>query len=244
MQYHLETIPVWEAMEQDTPCPLCLLQQKCEETEIDRSLGGSVMEPDARIRVNERGICAHHHQKLFAMQNRLGHALLVDSHAIEVLKKLEKIEKKLDALPPKRGFIRGGTQADALIAELGRLADTCVICEDVNAHMERYLYTFLHLWKKDRAFAEKWRASKGVCIPHAVQLLRCAQNNLHGEQRHRFSQELMALLKANLAQDEKDLEWFTQKFDYRNREKPWGESKNALERTINRLRGKCVSSTD
>ena len=36
------------------------------------------------------------------------------------------------------------------------------------------------------------------------------------------------------------MEWFTLKFDYRNQDKPWGNSKNALERTVNRLRGRCV----
>lgn len=41
-------------------------------------------------------------------------------------------------------------------------------------------------------------------------------------------------------QDEKDLEWFTLKFDYRNQQKPWGNSRDALERTVNRLRGFCV----
>lgn len=58
MQYHLDTIPVWEAMEQSTACPLCALYRRVEASEIERSLGGSVMEPDARIRVNEKGICA------------------------------------------------------------------------------------------------------------------------------------------------------------------------------------------
>ena len=92
MQYHLDTIPVWEAMEQSTACPLCALYRRVEASEIERSLGGSVMEPDARIRVNEKGICARHHGQLFAMQNRLGHALLVDSHTKELLKKLEERE--------------------------------------------------------------------------------------------------------------------------------------------------------
>ena len=31
------------------------------------------------------------------------------------------------------------------------------------------------------------------------------------------------------------------KFDYRNQSKPWGNSRNALERTINRLRGLCIA---
>lgn len=68
MSYHLETIPLWEAMEADSFCPLCSLNEKCEQNEVERSLGGSVMEPDTRIRVNQHGICAHHHQLLFEMK--------------------------------------------------------------------------------------------------------------------------------------------------------------------------------
>ena len=86
MIYHLDTIPVWEAMEKETPCPFCSLYERMEQQEVERSLGGSVMEPDTRIRVNETGICARHHQQLFGMQNRLGHALLTDSHSKELLK--------------------------------------------------------------------------------------------------------------------------------------------------------------
>ncbi len=242
MQYHLETIPVWEAMEKDSQCPLCALYRKCEETEIDRSLGGSVMEPDARIRVNERGICDKHHQMLFLMQNRLGHALLVDSHSKELLKKLDEMDKIASASTAKKGLFGPKTDSCSLLAdELEKLSSTCVVCEDIESHMKRYLYTFLHLWKNDTAFRKKWDESKGVCIPHAVELLRFAQKQLHGANQQAFCQSLLGLLKTNLAQDEKDLEWFTLKFDYRNQSKPWGNSKNALERTINRLRGECIS---
>lgn len=41
---------------------------------------------------------------------------------------------------------------------------------------------------------------------------------------------------------EKDIEWFTLKFDYRNQDKPWGDSKDAVERTVNKLRGWCVGA--
>ena len=51
---------------------------------------------------------------------------------------------------------------------------------------------------------------------------------------------MLERLSLSLAQDEKDLEWFTLKFDYRNQDKPWGNSRNALERTVNRLRGRCL----
>ena len=246
MNYHLETIPVWEAMELESACPLCALYRKCEESEIDRSLGGSVMEPDTRIRVNERGICQHHHQQLFYMQNRLGHALLVDSHSKELLKKLDGMDKLIPQANAKRSLFgsKNNESIEALTNALENLTNTCVICEEIESHMERYLYTFLHLWKNDTAFRKKWEGSKGVCIPHAVELLRHAQKHLSAANQNAFAQSVLSLVKANLTEDEKDLEWFTLKFDYRNQSKPWGNSRNALERSINRLRGHCVSSDE
>lgn len=242
MQYHIDTIPVWDAMEKETDCPLCALYQKCEEDEIERSLGGSVMEPDTRIRVNERGMCPKHHQQLFGMQNRLGHALLVDSHTKELLKKLDRINRLLPSEGAKRGLFGGKSDLSPLIDGLEELCKPCVICENIDQHMQRYLYTFIHLWKTDGAFRKKWNDSKGVCLPHASELLRQAQKHLGASQQSEFAKELLSLFKENLEQDEKDLEWFTLKFDYRNQSKPWGNSKNALERTINRLRGRCISS--
>ncbi|MEG2315815.1 MAG: DUF6062 family protein [Clostridia bacterium] len=241
MQYHLETIPVWEAMEQNGGCPLCALHHKCEAAEVERSLGGSVMEPDARIRVNEKGICAKHHNQLFLLQNRLGHALLVDSHSKELLQKLERIARLTPAAQQRRGlFAPKAYNADALIAQLHALTQTCVICEAVDEHMTRYIYTFLHLWKTDTAFRERWESSNGVCIPHSAALLQAAKEHLSAQKQQAFAASLLTLLQRTLTQDEHDLEWFTLKFDYRNHDKPWGNSKNALERTINHLRGQCV----
>ena len=240
MQYHLDTIPVWEAMEKESACPLCALYLKCEESEIDRSLGGSVMEPNARIRVNERGICAKHHQQLFVMKNRLGHALLTDSHSKELLKKFNELDKLVPA--ERKGFFSGKGDSLAPLADaLEKLSIGCVICEDIDMHMQRYLYTFVHLWKTDSAFRKKWEESKGICLPHASALLRHAQKHLNHAMQQTFAQSLLKLLRENLAQDEQDLEWFTLKFDYRNHDKPWGNSRNALERTINRLRGACIA---
>lgn len=241
MQYHLETIPVWEAMEEESGCPLCVLYRKCEEAEIDKSLGGSVMEPDVRIRVNERGICADHHRMLFAMQNRLGHALLTDSHTKELKKKLDDLERLIPCEKKRKRSLFGAKKdLSVLTNALEGLISSCVICEAIESHMQRYLYTFVHLWKTDTAFRQRWEQSKGVCLPHATALLKQADGQLNDANKQAFSKSVVTLLKDNLNQDENDLEWFTQKFDYRNHDKPWGQSKNALERCINRLRGLCI----
>lgn len=240
MQYHLDTIPVWEALEAKGECLFCALLAKAEQMEIDRSLGGSVMEPDTRIRVNERGICQRHHRLLIQKQNRLGHALLTDSHTKELLKKLEKMQNS--AGKSGSGWF-GAKRTDGLetvIGQLEAMTQSCVICEGLQTHMERYAYTFLHLFGNDSKFREQWESSKGACIPHTVEVLRFAQKHAGGEKQRQLANSLLALLKNNLTENEKDLEWFTLKFDYRNQDKPWGNSKNALERTVNRLRGWCV----
>ena len=54
MRYHLDTIPVWDALRLGGTCPLCALRSHTEHTLVDRYLGASVMEPDTRIQVNKK----------------------------------------------------------------------------------------------------------------------------------------------------------------------------------------------
>ena len=91
MRYHIDTIPVWDAVKLDGECLLCALERKTELGEAERYLGASVMEPDVRVKVNDRGFCRKHHAMLFSMSNRLGHALMLESHTIEIREKLAKI---------------------------------------------------------------------------------------------------------------------------------------------------------
>ncbi len=228
MQYHLDTIPLWEVLEQHAECPFCALYHHLEETEVQRALGGSVMEPDVRVQVNKRGFCATHHRQLLAQNNRLGHALLTDSHMKELLKKTCSLSPA--GWPPK-------AHLDALIEKLQALSSGCVLCDALALHMNRYYATFLHLWKTDKKFQALWDASHGACMPHGAELLRHAQKHLSLKKQQVLAGSVLALLNARLTQDEKDLEYFTTQFDYRNQNRPWGDSKTALERSLRRLRG-------
>ncbi len=239
MQYHLDTIPVWDALRLHGPCPLCAIHFKEEQREVERTLGGAVMEPDERIRVNRTGFCKEHHRQLSAMSNKLGHSLLMDSHTLEVLPKLDKAQKSLSG--GKGGLFRSVENGlDKAIAALNEMSGECVICNELDTHMRRYLYTFTQLWKTDSKFREEWSRTQGVCLPHAADLLRAAQRHLGAADQQEFAASVLSLTRKALETDEQDLKWFTLKFDYRNQDKPWGNSKNALERTVNRLRGWCL----
>ncbi|MCL1854825.1 MAG: DUF6062 family protein [Clostridia bacterium] len=240
MRYHLDTIPLWEVMEQQAECPFCTLYHRVEQTEAENCLGGSLMEPAVRMRVNALGFCEKHHQLLSAQKDRLGHALLTDSHCKEILQKL-----------PNRAYGASGkfrrpflfwkplsnSRAEPFIGQLEALSGSCIVCDNVNQHLQRYYHTFLHLWKCDPAFAALWDASRGPCIPHGAELLRHGQKHLSSPELEALADSVLSLLKAALALEEAELAYFTQQFDYRNQGRPWGKSKTALERTVRRLRG-------
>ena len=207
MQYHLDTIPVWEAMEWKQECPLCGLQRKTEAEEIERTLGASVMEPEVRILVNKRGICREHHRMLFAQQNRLGHALLMDSHVKEQLETLRRAQKQAETFA-KGKVLRFGKLApiDSIIASLQKLNAHCVVCDAVATHMARYNYTFLHLWRNNPDFRKAWQSSYGVCLPHAAALIEASKKHLNPAQQGAFAAEALAFLTERLTEDEQDLD--------------------------------------
>ena len=47
-----------------------------------------MMEPDVRIRTNERGFCRTHYDMMFVRKNRLGMGLTLESHLNELKKEI------------------------------------------------------------------------------------------------------------------------------------------------------------
>lgn len=251
MRYHIDTIPVWDAMKLEGECFLCALERKTELGEADRYLGASVMEPDVRLKVNSRGFCRKHHSMLFSMSNRLGHALMLESHTIEIRERLAKISGKLEksaaqlkdaGLGDKLSGKARAASAEILkeAREIGEMADSCLMCETIEENMGRYYHTFFHLYKNDADFRTKFENSKGLCLPHLGKLLEAAAEELGAKDLGRFTEVLMKLEKENMDRIQEDISWFVRKFDYRFEKDSWKNSKDAVERTVNKVRGWCV----
>lgn len=251
MKYHIDTIPIWDAARQEGECLLCALERKTELGEAERYLGASVMEPDVRIRVNERGFCRKHHAMLFTMSNRLGHALMLESHMIENRQRLEKswtaVEKAGEQL--KNATLgdklsgKAKSAKEAVVQEarkIQQMAGTCVMCDTIQDNMLRYLHTFFHLYKNDGEFRRKFLEGKGLCIPHLGQLMEVAAEELNAKELGEFVQAVAVLEKNNLDRIQEDISWFIKKFDYRFEKEDWKNSKDAVERTVNKTRGWCV----
>ena len=110
------TIPVNEAFEASAAdhscgCALCALSRKLEENELDLILGASMMEPDIRIRTNERGFCRQHYDMMFVRKNRLGMALTLESHLDELSREIkEAIEQTPTSFPTSATVACQGTE--------------------------------------------------------------------------------------------------------------------------------------
>ena len=251
MRYHIDTIPVWDAMKLDGECLMCALERKTELGEAERYLGASVMEPDVRIKVNDRGFCRKHHAMLFSMSNRLGHALMLESHTIEIREKLARINDKLDKSAKQlinsgigdklNGKNKAATQEILKQAQaVNEMADTCLMCDTIAENMGRYLHTFFHLYQNDTDFRTKFKNSKGLCLPHMGRLLEAAAQELGPKDLGEFVQVVTKLEQENFDRIQEDISWFIKKFDYRYENESWKNSKDAVERTVNKARGWCV----
>ena len=201
--------------------------------------------------MNSKGFCRKHHGMLFSMSNRLGHALMLESHMIEIREKLAKISGTLEKNAAQlkdagigdklSGKARNASAEIAKQAEaINDVAGSCLMCETIEENMGRYYHTFFHLYQHDGDFRTKFENSKGVCLPHLGKLLETGAEELGAKDLGRFTEMVIKLEKENMDRIQEDISWFIKKFDYRYENESWKDSKDAVERTVNKVRGWCV----
>jgi len=243
MKYTLDTAPVLDAYKADCECPLCKLRIASEDSYVESMLSSAYMEPDYRLRTNEIGFCVRHFELMYNRRNRLGVALMTHTHMIEVIKSLEDMLasgdlKRAGLLASLRG--KGDKGGEGLPQKIRARVDGCFICEQMGNSIDRYAYTIAQLYFSNSEFKAMFDKSKGFCLPHLALVLEMAEKTLTAQQLPVFKKAVADVEIPNLKRIEGELEWFTLKFDYRNNDKPWGNSRDAVERSINKLMGACV----
>ena len=238
MKEHLETIPVSEAFEAGDECPFCHLERQVEQKAIRYVLGpgASYMEPDVRGATDAAGFCRQHYKKLYDYGNSLGNALIMQTYLIGLRKALDA---QLDSfeLPDKRGlFSKKPAQELPLLAWAKRKNSTCFLCDKLSYNMRRYYATFFHLIK-DPEFRAKVEGGKGFCMHHFAELLEVAQEKLPNSQIEWFYTTVCEQMRQNLGRIQEDVDWFVDKFDYRNASAPWKNSKDAVSRAMQKMKG-------
>lgn len=227
MKEKIYTIPVTDAFKEASGCPFCYIRDKLEKEALDYVMGTSYMEEDAREKTDEQGFCPRHLEAMFKMGNKLGMALMLQTHLARVARDLEK-EHKAAAGARKGLFPRKGPEASFAVAAR-RVEESCYVCSRVDGVMDRYIATFFHLMKKEPAFRSLYEEKNLFCLPHLGMLYAQADPDL----REKLAMDHLAAMQA-LGED---LEWFAKKFDYRFQDAPWKNSRDAIQRTAGLLKG-------
>lgn len=217
MKEKIYTIPINEAFDEVCECPLCLIERRLEAEAVDYELGAAMMEPDHRELSNEKGFCKRHLEMMFETPNKLSLALVLDTHLIEVRKKISALKNA------KKGLFKKENPS------IKETVNSCIICEKIDRTMARYMNVLVEMYNDEADFQEKFNNSKGFCLYHFEKLLECAKGDFLTALIEKEEKELKAI--------NDDIHKFTLKFDYRNRDMEWGTAKDAPKRCVEKTVG-------
>ena len=239
MKEKIQTIPVNEAFDAGDECPFCFMEREVERRTIRYVLGAgaSYMEPDVRTATDRAGFCRTHYKKMFDYGNPLGNALMMQTYLNGLMLEFEQQEKGYTP-PTKRPMF--GKKPEPRQTGMGQWLKekncSCYLCQRMEESLDRYYSTFFVLIKEPE-FRAKVENSKGFCMHHFGQLMERAEQELPDKQKQWFVDTVMELMKQNLNRVKEDLDHFVEMFDYRNAGSDWRNSRDAVERTMQKLKG-------
>lgn len=241
MKEQLYTIPLNDAFAVDDECPFCFIEQKLENDLLDFTLGSSssYMESDIREQTDKEGFCRYHFHKMFQYGNTLGNAWILKTHYEKMGREFADEVKRFK--PVKLSFMdklkRSREVNNSMTAWCLEKQKSCYICRQYDDTYARYIDTFFFMYKKDEAFRQKVAQSKGFCLVHFGDLCQAAVEKLPENQKDEFFEMIFSLMQENISRISGDVSWLVEKFDYRNQDADWKNSKDAIQRGMQKLKG-------
>ena len=114
---------------------------------------------------------------------------------------------------------------------------SCYICKQYQDTYARYMDTFFYLFKQDAEFRGKIEHSKGFCLHHFGELCENADIKLSDKDKEVFYNMVLPLMEENMKRVAEDVAWMVEKFDYRNKDADWKNSKDSIQRGMQKLKG-------
>ncbi len=223
MRDDIVSIPISEVFEPKDGCPLCRLHQMLTDRLAVYITGAAMMEPDIRQETNRKGFCHTHFKSLLKQQKRLPLALMLESHLAEVEKA---------AFPKGLGGKRKKGKENK---------HSCYMCESIDNNMEKFASNICRLWENEKDFRQLYSEQPMFCLPHCQMLTETAAEMPKKFQKE-FVQVTLDCTAKYLDELQGDVSHFCKMFDYRNNtpNKDWGNSRDAIERTVHFLTGETV----
>ena len=240
MKEKLYTIPLNDAVNAGDECPFCFIADDLERDQIDFVLGScaSYMESDVREITDREGFCKEHFKKMFDYGNTLGNAWILKTHYMKICKDFASVSKGY--VPGKKNItakiLKKSAGDNAIVDYINGCKESCYICKHNAEIFERYMDTFFILYRKDPAFKEKILQSKGFCLSHFGDLCEGADKRLDGVELQEFYNAMIPLMQSGLDRLFEDVSWMVEKFDYLNKDADWKNSKDAIQRGMQKLK--------
>jgi len=222
MKYTISTMPIYQKFDGKSYCALCDIEINTSNQLVNQFLDESVMEDHVRAKVNKLGFCKYHFDKLYEGQSKLGLALQSHTRINTIIKAIKPIENV--------------KQAKKQAEELTKLTCSCVICEILDDHMNRYEDTLVKMYATEEKFRELLPKEKSICLHHYINLLN--QSAKAGKYAEEFIKCINKVQVNDLSILSNEIRLFCDRFDYRNSGKTLGEERLALPKTRLKLYGK------
>lgn len=248
MKEQLYTIPLNDAVNAQDECPFCFIERNIEQDLLDFVLGSgsSYMQADIRDMTDKAGFCRVHFKKMFAYGNTLGNAWILKTHYMRMIDEMKKefSDFQPGKLSLKNRIMKTSSNENAIGAWVKEKEASCYICSHYKETYDRYMDTFFYLYKNDEEFKEKIRNSKGFCLPHFGDLCNAADMKLSDKDKSEFYNMVFRLMEENMSRVSDDVAWLVEKFDYRNKDADWKNSKDAIQRGMQKLKGGYPADPD
>ena len=240
MKEKLYTIPVHDAFMANDECPFCFLEKKLEDDLLDFTLGSSAsyMESDIRDATDRAGFCRLHFQKMFQYGNTLGNAWILKTHYRKINQELASEIKHFK--PVKMSYLdkfkKQKNINNSMTAWVTKKQESCYICNQFEELYARYLGTFFHMYETDSEFRDMVKNSKGFCLIHFSDLCQEAVQHFSPSKQEEFFSMLFPLMQENMLRIGEDVSWLVEKFDYQNKDADWKNSRDAVQRGMQKLK--------
>ena len=243
MKEQIHTIPINDALDNAGECLFCYIERRTEEHTMNYVLGhgASYMESDIREMTDKAGFCRSHYKKMFDYGNSLGNAWILKTHYRRIIDEMNKeIKDFKPGKPVKKGFFSKTPTTDtsnALVSWINEKEGSCFICDSVKNTFDAYLKTFFTMYSKDASVREKFFQTKGVCLSHFADLMEGADTYLKTADLQEFYDRFLPLQSSNMERVYEDIAWFIEKYDYKNKDADWKDSKDAVQRGMMKMKG-------
>ena len=240
MKEQLYTIPLNDAVNANDECPFCFIERSIERDLLDFVLGSgsSYMEADIREMTDKAGFCRQHFQMRFDYGNTLGNAWILKTHYKKIIGEMKS--EFAHFKPARLSFkdkLRKAEEANPIAGWIRKKEKSCYICSHFSDTYARYMDTFFYLWNQDDSFRQKVKEGKGFCLHHFGDLCQAADGKLSNNARESFYESMLPLMERNMERLSEDVAWMVEKFDYRNKDADWKDSKDAIQRGMQKLKG-------